>query len=220
MKYHRLKDMVLGAIVATLIVGVAPTAFAKVSKMNIPVSFNNIKVVIDGKELKTDKEPFTYEGTTYLPVRAVAEAVDKDVKWDSTTQTVTLGATTTASTSNTQATTTDSVLYNSNGIKITYKGVTDSMFGKDINLLIENTSNKDYMIQTRDFSVNGYMVDPIFSCDVMAGKKANDEITVASSYLEENSITDIKNFELKFSICDADTWDNQFESSVISYKVK
>ncbi len=90
MKYHRLKDMVLGAIVATLIVGVAPTAFAKVSKMNIPVSFNNIKVVIDGKELKTDKEPFTYEGITYLPVRAVAEAVGKDVKWDSTTQTVTL----------------------------------------------------------------------------------------------------------------------------------
>lgn len=91
MKYHKLKDMALGAIVATLIVGVAPTAFAKVSKMNIPVSFNNIKVVIDGEELKTDKEPFTYEGTTYLPVRAVAEAVGKDVKWDSATQTVTLG---------------------------------------------------------------------------------------------------------------------------------
>lgn len=91
MKYQRLKDMILGAMVAILIGGSAPTAFAKVSKMNIPVSFNNIKVVIDGKELKTDKEPFTYEGTTYLPVRAVAEAVGKDVVWDSATQTVTLG---------------------------------------------------------------------------------------------------------------------------------
>lgn len=91
MKYQRLKDMILGAMVATLIVGAAPTAFAKVSEMNIPVSFNNIKVVIDGKKLKTDKEPFTYEGTTYLPVRAVAEAVGKDVNWDSKTQTVTLG---------------------------------------------------------------------------------------------------------------------------------
>lgn len=91
MKYQRLKNMILGAMVATLIVGTAPTAFAKESKMNIPVSFNNIKVIIDGKELKTDKEPFTYEGTTYLPVRAVAEAVGKDVKWDSKTQTVILG---------------------------------------------------------------------------------------------------------------------------------
>lgn len=91
MKYQRLKDMVLGGMVAILIVGAVPNAFAKVSKMNIPVSFNNIKVVIDGQELKTDKEPFTYEGTTYLPVRAVAEAVGKDVRWDSKTQTVTLG---------------------------------------------------------------------------------------------------------------------------------
>lgn len=90
MKYQSLKDMILGAMVATLIVGAAPTAFAKVSEMNIPVNFNNIKVVINGKELKTDKEPFTYEGTTYLPVRAVAEVVGKDVNWDSKTQTVTL----------------------------------------------------------------------------------------------------------------------------------
>ncbi len=220
MKYHRLKDMVLGAMVATLIVGAGPTAFAKVSKMDIPVSFNNIKVVIDGQELKTDKEPFTYEGTTYLPVRAVAEAVGKDVKWDSATQTVTLGDETTGSASNTQATTADSVLYNLNGIKISYTGVTDSIFGKDINLLIENTSNKDYTIQVRDFSVNGYMVNPVFSCDVTAGKKANDEITVTSSYLEENSITDIREFELKFYICEADSWDNPIESNTISYKVK
>lgn len=91
MKYQRLKDMIMVAMVATLIVGTAPNAFAKESKINIPISFNNIKVVIDGKELKTDKEPFTYEGTTYLPVRAVAEAVGKDVKWDSKTQTVILG---------------------------------------------------------------------------------------------------------------------------------
>ncbi|MDD3041038.1 copper amine oxidase N-terminal domain-containing protein [Bacteroides sp.] len=220
MKYHRLKDMLLGAVLASLIVGAAPTAFAKVSKMNIPVSFNNIKVIIDGKELKTDKEPFTYEGTTYLPVRAVAEAVGKNVSWDSTTQTVTLGDAAETSSSNTQTSTADSVLYNSNGIKITYKNVTDGLFGKDINLLIENTSNKDYTIQARNFSVNGYMVDPIFSCEVSAGKKANDEITITDSYLKENSIVDINEFELEFCIFETDSWSNSFDSNKISYKVK
>lgn len=98
MKHQRLKDIVMGAVVATLIVGVTPTAFAKVSSMSIPVNYNNIKVVVDGKELKTDKEPFTYEGTTYLPVRAVAEAVGKEVKWDSATQTVTLSDSSSTST--------------------------------------------------------------------------------------------------------------------------
>ncbi len=90
MKYHRLKDMLLGAMVATLIVGAVPIAYAKVADTMIPVSYNSIKVLVDGKELKTDKEPFTYDGTTYLPVRAVAEAVGKEVKWDSATKTVTL----------------------------------------------------------------------------------------------------------------------------------
>ena len=70
-----------------------PAAYAKVANMDIPVMFNNIKIVVDGKELKTDKEPFIYEGTTYLPVRAVGEAVGKNVTWDAASKTVILGET-------------------------------------------------------------------------------------------------------------------------------
>lgn len=33
-------------------------------------------------------EPFAYKGTTYLPVRAVGEALNKKVDWDGKTQTV------------------------------------------------------------------------------------------------------------------------------------
>jgi len=87
MKFQRAKDIALGAIVATLVVGTAPVAFAKVANMNIPVQYNNIKVVVDGKELSTSKEPFVYDGTTYLPLRAVAEAVGMDVTWDAATKT-------------------------------------------------------------------------------------------------------------------------------------
>ncbi len=38
----------------------------------------------------TPAEPFIYNGTTYLPVRAVGEAVGKEVAWDNDTKTVTL----------------------------------------------------------------------------------------------------------------------------------
>ena len=222
MKYHRLKDMLLGAMVATLIVGAVPIAYAKVADTMIPVSYNSIKVLVDGKELKTDKEPFAYDGTTYLPVRAVAEAVGKEVKWDSATKTVTLSEKMTDAKVDTQPepVAADPVLYNSNGIKITYKGTSESTFGKDINLLIENSTNKDYTVQVRDFSVNGYMIDPIFSCDVTAGKKANDEITITSSYLKDNSILDVKEFEANFYVFESDTWSNSFDSGKISFKVK
>ena len=87
MKFQRMRDFVMGAVTASLVLGVTPAAFAKVASMNIPVQYNNIKVLVDGEELRTEKEPFLYDGTTYLPLRAVAEAVGKEVSWDSATKT-------------------------------------------------------------------------------------------------------------------------------------
>lgn len=108
MKFQRTKDILTGVIISALVITMGTTAFAKVSKMNIIANYNNIKIVVDGKELKTDKEPFIYDGTTYLPVRAVGEAVGKTVSWDGNTNTVTLSSsekTSTSSTSNTQTAT-------------------------------------------------------------------------------------------------------------------
>lgn len=53
-------------------------------------------IVIDGKEqaFKTasGKEiyPLLYDGSTYLPLRAIGQIMDKDVEWDKDTKTVTL----------------------------------------------------------------------------------------------------------------------------------
>lgn len=63
----------------------------------IDIFYNNIKIMIDGAEyVPTDAngnvvEPFAYNGTTYLPVRAVANAFGKDVKWDGENAIVYLG---------------------------------------------------------------------------------------------------------------------------------
>ena len=58
MKLQRMRDFVMGAMTASLVLGVTPAAFAKVASMNIPVQYNNIKVLVDGEELRTEKEPF------------------------------------------------------------------------------------------------------------------------------------------------------------------
>jgi peptidyl-prolyl cis-trans isomerase B (cyclophilin B) len=61
------------------------------------VTYRDIKIVVDGNEITpTDAngnpvEPFIMDGTTYLPVRAVANAFGKEVGWDDTTNTVYLG---------------------------------------------------------------------------------------------------------------------------------
>lgn len=66
------------------------TVSAASGARDIPVTYRNIKIVVDGKELSTSAEPFIYNGTTYLPIRAVGEAVGKEVAWNSGTNTVVL----------------------------------------------------------------------------------------------------------------------------------
>ena len=66
-------------------------------------------------------------------------------------------------------------VYNDNGIVVTVTGIdTNSMWGTDISVLVENSSEQNVTVQTRNGSINGYMMDFQMSCDVAAGKKAND----------------------------------------------
>ncbi len=91
-----LKGYLLGFISATLMVWCV-TAFAANTTTLYNVVANGIKIVVDGQKLNpTDVngnkvEPIIYNGTTYLPVRAVANAFGKAVYWDGPTYTVYLG---------------------------------------------------------------------------------------------------------------------------------
>lgn len=64
------------------------TAIAKENAESITAVYRNIKLVVDGVLVEPKDadgnvvEPFIYDGTTYLPVRAVANAFDKSVEWD------------------------------------------------------------------------------------------------------------------------------------------
>lgn len=56
----------------------------------------DIKVVVDGRE-QTLRDgngkqlyPITYDGTVYLPIQALDEALDREVEWNGKTQTITL----------------------------------------------------------------------------------------------------------------------------------
>jgi hypothetical protein len=94
------------------------------------------------------------------------------------------------------------VVYDEDGVKIVVKGLSesDSVFGPGIIVYAENNSDKNVTVQVRDVSVNGFMVDPVFSADIGAGKHAVDSITFMSNNLDENEIDKIKDVELSFHI--------------------
>jgi hypothetical protein len=86
----------LGAVLALAIVLGTPALAASVQK-TLNVSYNDIKIVVDGVKITPKDangkviEPFISDGTTYMPVRAVAEALGKPVSWDAATQTAYIG---------------------------------------------------------------------------------------------------------------------------------
>ena len=110
----------------------------------------------------------------------------------------------------------EQVLLDQDGIKITAKELSnDSFWGPEVKVLVENTSSKSVTVQLRDVSVNGIMMEPMFSADVAAGKKVNDSITFMSSEFEEAGITMIQNMEFSFHVFDTESWDTVFDSDTI-----
>jgi predicted small secreted protein len=110
------------------------------------------------------------------------------------------------------------VLLDTKGFRIVAQGLdkTSSILGTELLLYIENNTDNNVTIQVRDVSVNGFMVGTIFSCDVLAGKKAFDDITFMKSDLEKNSIKDINEVELLFHIFDANSWNTILDSEPIT----
>ena len=74
------------------------SALASYSTERVDITFRDIKITLDGYELIPTNaagevvEPFILNGTTYLPVRGIANALGADVEWDASTSTVRLTA--------------------------------------------------------------------------------------------------------------------------------
>ena len=112
----------------------------------------------------------------------------------------------------------ETLLLDADGLQIYFKGIGSDWMGTTVNLRIENATDTNLTVQARNVSVNGYMVDPIFSADVSAGKKANDTMTFFDSDLEEIGIkerSDITDIELNFHWFNSDTWDSSYDSETI-----
>ena len=117
----------------------------------------------------------------------------------------------------TEAAIAETVIYDANDVKVTVKSLDYAdLFGIGLTVLVENNSDENITLQTRNTSVNGFMVDPMFSCDVAAGKKANDSIVFMSSDLQAADITTIQSIELVLYLIEAETWDEIDTSEVIT----
>lgn len=79
-----------------LIFLLATPAAASQGTKSVSITYRGISLTLDGQPIIPvdaeghSVEPFLLDGTTYLPVRGVANALELDVAWDGKTSTVTL----------------------------------------------------------------------------------------------------------------------------------
>ena len=211
---NNLKWFSLGMAVCLLMTTLVVPAFASTLTKTAKLVYNDIKITLNGNTVTPKDangntvEPFIIDGTTYLPVRAISNALGINVTWDGNTNTVVM--------TNSNASPSGNVIYENYGLKITFLGIEKMKYGgEEVKLFIENLSEKNYVIQTRNESVNGIMTDPTFSCSVASGKSAYDSIEFPTYTLEKSKITSISSVEFKLHIYEEDNMMNYFDSDIV-----
>lgn len=86
-----MKKVILSFLLGAMIFG---TAGVHAAGGNMIEVFYNIKdIKINKVSSMPDEKPFTYKGTTYVPLRYISEELGMNVKWESSKQTVHIGET-------------------------------------------------------------------------------------------------------------------------------
>lgn len=81
-----LKGFIVGVIITAMLM--STVALAGGVKQKIEVMLNSVNLAVNGKSVKADN--ILYKGTTYVPLRAVAEMLGKEVGWDQKTNTASI----------------------------------------------------------------------------------------------------------------------------------
>lgn len=104
------------------------------------------------------------------------------------------------------------VIYDQDGLTFIVKG----LVGDEILVCAKNATDSTYTFSVRDTSVNGFMVDDYFSCDIPAGKRGLGKISFSSSDLEANEITAIEHVQFYLHMVRETDILNGIDSDIIS----
>ena len=97
----------------------------------------------------------------------------------------------------------EQILYEDHRIRIIAKSLYNGDWGPELDLLIENDSDTVLAVELRVCSINGLVMDGMFSCNVYPGKKYdNDGIVFLSQELEQANIQEIQYIEFELSLTD------------------
>lgn len=86
------RKKVISVLITTLILVGSFGAFSygnTISK-TLEAWYGTVRIIVDGENVTHKVEPFVVDGTTYIPLRVVAETFNKNVEWNASTSTATI----------------------------------------------------------------------------------------------------------------------------------
>ncbi|QHW33722.1 hypothetical protein GZH47_24940 [Paenibacillus rhizovicinus] len=160
-----MKDKVKGLVAGLLIGSVLSGSAVYAAGGNMIEVFYSVKNIKINKVTKTPSEKaFTYNGTTFVPLRFVADALGQPVKWDAKTQTVWIGQAENATLvypgkgidnmNYQEGYSTNSFEYNANSVE----GIKDNVgneYSSYITMYVDAWAGKDKAWNLLDFPLNG-----------------------------------------------------------------
>jgi hypothetical protein len=166
---ERIQGILIGVLLS-MIIGYT-LSYASQKSEYVQRFYRDIKIALNGLILEpkdangNDVEPFIIDGTTYLPVRAVCEALDLKVNWNEETNMVELLDEKT------------SIFYGKDNNQSTASSKTRYGFENDNSTKTDSTSNES---QNKIFNINARKDASLFS-------KGNIALTVTSYQTETNN---------------------------------
>lgn len=109
------------------------------------------------------------------------------------------------------------VLYDEAGIRITATGLSeDSLFGPQVDLVIENDSDAGVVVQSGVCTVNGWVIESTLSQEVLPGKKAETGLTLLQSDLDNAQVETIAQIECELRLIDPNNFQTLAQSGPIA----
>jgi hypothetical protein len=71
-------------ILLSLFIFTTVTVYGDNITKTIQVTYRNISILANGKQIQSEQEPFIYQGHTFIPLKTIGEALNKKVDWDNT----------------------------------------------------------------------------------------------------------------------------------------
>lgn len=191
------KSFAAGMLAGLMIASTVGTAGAVTAKVQKELEYRDISVSLDGVklDLKDAKgnpvEPFMFDGTNYLPVRALSEALGLNVAWDGSTNTVVLTS---------PKTTLDDqeILVGSKShIRVYYTGLEKTTDGEYlVNLRVENDSDYTIRIYNQGSVVNNKYMAGDFLHDIEPGKSVEGSLIVTKETVDYYQIKEINKIKI------------------------